>query len=39
LSIDKTLQMIVDWNKAYQNKIDIRLFSITQIEKYYLELK
>ena len=37
LSLDKTLQMIVDWNIAYQNKTDIRQFSLNQIAKYFNE--
>jgi CDP-glucose 4,6-dehydratase len=32
--IETTLQMIVDWNKAYKNKNDMREVSIKQIEKY-----
>lgn len=38
-NIETTLQMIVDWTKAYQSKFDMRQVSLSQIEKYFLQDK
>jgi CDP-glucose 4,6-dehydratase len=36
-NIETTLQMIVEWTKAYQNNVDMRHYSLTQIEKYFIK--
>jgi len=38
-NIDTTLQMIVDWNKAFLNNADMRKASVSQIEKYFSQNK
>jgi CDP-glucose 4,6-dehydratase len=38
-NIETTLQMIVDWTKAYVSNTDMRQVSLRQIEKYFLQDK
>jgi CDP-glucose 4,6-dehydratase len=38
-NIETTLQMIVDWNKAFLCNADMRQVSVSQIEKYFLHDK